>query len=67
MGVMTVWFAASGFLAPVITGAILQATGEFRYAFLLMAALAVLSVMGLILFHRPDVDRARLEGAAAGA
>ncbi|OYW41910.1 MAG: hypothetical protein B7Z45_02795 [Azorhizobium sp. 12-66-6] len=66
MGVMTVWFAASGFLAPVITGAILQATGEFRYAFLLMAALAVLSVMGLILFHRPDVDRARLEGSAAG-
>ncbi|WMS43923.1 MFS transporter [Acuticoccus sp. MNP-M23] len=62
MGVMTVWFAAAGFLAPVITGALLQFTGDFRYAFLLMAVLATLSVLGLLVFHRPDVDRKRLAG-----
>ena len=60
MGVMTVWFAASGFLAPVITGAILQATGDFRFAFLLMAVLATASVLVMLVFHHPDRDKAAL-------
>ena len=60
LGIMTVAFAFAGFLAPVVTGFVLQLTGTFAPAFLLMAALAASSVIGVIAFHRPDRDAARL-------
>ena len=57
MGVMTIWFAASGFLAPVITGYTLDLAGDFAPAFWLISLLAASSVVGVILFHWPDRDR----------
>lgn len=51
-------FAISGFLAPVITGWVVGTFGSFLYAFLLMAALALSSVLVVLFFHRPDEDRA---------
>ena len=60
MGIMTIWFAASGFLAPVVTGYALDLTGDFAPAFWLISLLAASSVVGVILFHHPDRDRDRL-------
>lgn len=60
LGIMTIWFAGAGFLAPAITGAIVEITSDFRYAFLMMALLAASSVVVLYLFHHPDRDAARL-------
>lgn len=60
MGIMTLCFAASGFLAPVITGYAVDITGDFRPAFWLLSALAISSVVGVLLFHRPDVDKQKL-------
>ena len=60
MGIMTVWFAAAGFLAPVITGYALDLTGSYAPAFWLLTALGASSVLGVILFHQPDNDRGTL-------
>ncbi len=64
MGVMNSGLAASGFLAPVVTGFALQATGGFDVAFWLIALFAASSVLGLLIWHHPDRDAARLEEAA---
>ena len=58
LGIMDTGFALSGFLAPAITGWVVNAFGSFQYAFLLMGALALSSVLVVLLFHRPDEDRA---------
>ncbi|TDY51425.1 sugar phosphate permease [Alicyclobacillus sacchari] len=57
LGVMDTFFAIAGFLAPVITGAIVNATGSFNSAFWLMAALAATSVLAVLFFHHPDKQR----------
>ncbi len=57
LGVMDCCFAAAGFLAPVITGLVYDASGSFSAAFLLMALLAGSSVVLVLLFHHPDRDR----------
>lgn len=59
MGIMTIGFAAAGFLAPVITGYALELTGDFRPAFWLLSLLAGSSVLAVLLFHNPDRDRQR--------
>src|SRR5271166_1497751 len=58
LGIMDTGFAISGFLAPAITGWVVGAFGSFQYAFLLMTALALSSVLVVLIFHRPDEDRA---------
>jgi nitrate/nitrite transporter NarK len=50
-------FAVSGFLAPAITGWVLDLRGSFTDGFLLMAALALSSVVVVLALHRPDEDR----------
>ena len=60
LGVMDAGFAASGFLAPTITGYIVSLTGGFNGAFFLLAALAASSAIVVFLFHHPD-DSVRLE------
>ena len=55
---MDTGFALSGFLAPAITGWVVGTFGSFQYAFLLMAVLALSSVLVVLFFHRPDEDRA---------
>ncbi len=58
LGIMDTGFAISGFLAPAITGWVVGAFGSFQYAFLLMAVLAMSSVLVVFFFHHPDEDRA---------
>ena len=68
LGIMDTGFAISGFLAPVITGWVVSKFGSFEYAFLLMTALALSSVLAVLIFHRPDEDRAdQPEGPVHGA
>jgi ACS family hexuronate transporter-like MFS transporter len=57
LGMMNFAFAAAGFLAPSVTGWVLDLRGSFTDGFLLMAALALSSVVVVLLFHRPDEDR----------
>ena len=57
LGIMDFAFAISGFLAPAIAGWGLNLRGSFVDGFLLMAALALSSVLVVLLFHHPDQDR----------
>nr|WP_294549130.1 MFS transporter [uncultured Rhodopila sp.] len=66
LGIMDTGFAISGFLAPAITGWVVGAFGSFQYAFLLMAGLALSSVLVVLVFHHPDEDRSD-QPAAVGA
>lgn len=58
LGIMEFAFAIAGLLAPVITGWVLNLRGSFTDAFLLMAVLALSSVLVVLLFHHPDKDAA---------
>lgn len=57
LGLMDFAFAIAGFLAPAITGWVLNLRGSFADGFLLMTALALSSVLVVLLFHHPDKDR----------
>lgn len=54
LGVMDTFFAIAGFVSPVITGWVVNSTGNFNAAFWLLAILALTSVFGVILFHHPE-------------
>lgn len=58
LGIMDFGFAVAGFLAPALTGWVLHLRGSFADGFLLMAGLAVSSVVLVLAFHHPDRDRA---------
>ncbi|MBX9945244.1 MAG: MFS transporter [Reyranella sp.] len=64
LGIMDFAFAIAGFLAPAITGWVLNLRGSFADGFLLMTALALSSVLIVLLFHHPDRDQ---EGPAPNA
>ena len=57
LGIMNFAFAIAGFLAPAVTGWALNLRGSFVDGFLLMTALALSSVLVVLLFHHPDRDR----------
>lgn len=57
LGIMNFAFAVAGFLAPTLTGWMLTLRGSFVDGFLLMTALALSSVLVVLLFHHPDRDR----------
>jgi ACS family hexuronate transporter-like MFS transporter len=57
LGIMDFGFAIAGFLAPATTGWVLDLRGSFVDGFLLMTALALSSVLVVLLFHHPDRDR----------
>ncbi|MEK7688021.1 MAG: MFS transporter [Pseudomonadota bacterium] len=57
LGIMDFAFAIAGFLAPAITGWVLNLRGSFVDGFLLMTALALSSVLVVLLFHHPDRDQ----------
>lgn len=63
LGIMDFAFALAGFLAPVITGFVLNLRGSFADGFLLMAVLAFSSVILMLVCHHPDRERARLSRA----
>lgn len=54
LGVMDAFFALAGFVAPAVTGQLVQSTGNFSNAFWLMAGLSLSSVLVVLLFHHPD-------------
>ena len=62
LGIMDFAFAIAGFLAPAITGWVLDLRGSFADGFLLMTALALSSVLVVLLFHHPDRDRESPKG-----
>ena len=66
MGLMNSGTAVAGFLAPVVTGYALEAGGSFVAAFWLIALLAASSVIGLLIWHHPDRDVARLRERTEG-
>ncbi|MFO1082814.1 MAG: MFS transporter [Reyranellaceae bacterium] len=57
LGIMDFAFALAGFAAPSLTGFVLELRGSFTDAFLLLAGLALSSVVVVALFHQPDRDR----------
>ena len=57
LGIMDFAFAIAGFLAPAITGWVLNIRGSFADGFLLMTVLALSSELVVLLFHHPDEDR----------
>ncbi len=57
LGIMDFAFAIAGFLAPALTGWVLDIRDSFADGFLLMAGLALSSVLVVLLFHHPDADR----------
>jgi MFS family permease len=57
LGIMDFCFAAAGLLASTITGWTVQATGSFASAFLLVIGLNLTSVIGVLVFHRPDDEK----------
>jgi MFS transporter, ACS family, aldohexuronate transporter len=54
LGIMDTFFAISGFVAPLVTGWLVELTQSFNGAFWLMSVLALSSVVVVILFHHPD-------------
>ncbi|MEM7442137.1 MAG: MFS transporter [Pseudomonadota bacterium] len=59
MGITNTGLAIAGFVAPVVTGFVLQETGGFSAAFWLISLLAASSVIAVLIWHRPDKDAAR--------
>ena len=57
LGVMDTLLALAGFIAPAVTGWLVEQTGSFAAPFWLLAALALSSVLVVILFHHPDEAR----------
>ncbi|MEM6460989.1 MAG: MFS transporter [Pseudomonadota bacterium] len=64
LGIMTMFFAVAGIAAPTLTGFLVDATGSFSPAFMLMAGLALSSVIAVLIFHQPDRDVAAAQEAA---
>jgi MFS family permease len=64
LGIMEFAFAIAGFLAPAVTGWVLSLRGSFTDGYFLMTALALSSVVVVLVFHQPDRDRERLPGTS---
>lgn len=58
-GITDFTFALAGFIAPVLSGWVLNLRGSFTDVFLLMAVLAASSVVLVLAYHNPDRDRVR--------
>lgn len=53
-GITSSCLSLAGVIAPVITGWLIDVTGNFKAAFLLLGAITALAVVVVILFHHPD-------------
>jgi MFS transporter, ACS family, aldohexuronate transporter len=54
LGIMDFFFAVAGLIASTLTGFIIQLSGSFFGAFVLVIALNLSSVIGVLIFHQPD-------------
>ena len=55
-GVTSSCLSLAGIIGPALTGWLIDLTGNYRGAFLLLASLTAVSVVVVILFHHPDRD-----------
>lgn len=53
-GITSSCLSLAGVIAPILTGWLLDITGTYQGAFLLMAGLSFVSVITVVLFHHPD-------------
>ena len=53
-GVTSSCLSLAGILAPLLTGWLVDLTGNYQGAFLLMAGFTVIAVLTVILYHHPD-------------
>jgi len=56
LGIMDFFFAVAGLVASALTGFIVQISGSFHGAFILVIILNLTSVFSVLLFHRPDAN-----------
>lgn len=56
IGIMDCFFALAGILAPALTGMLATATGNFTAAFGLLIFFTLSSVIGVLLFQKPDKE-----------
>lgn len=67
LGLMDCFLAAAAVLAPVLTGKLADATGNFNAAIWLLAGFSLTSVVAVALFQHPDKDMKLLADQAAKA
>jgi MFS family permease len=60
MGIMNVFFASSGMISPWLTGKLIDATGNFNSAILLLVTINLLAVIAVALFQRPTLTFVKL-------
>ncbi len=53
-GVTSSCLSLAGVIAPVLTGWLIDLTGNYQGAFLLLAAISAMAVLVVIFFHHPD-------------
>lgn len=58
-GITSSCLSLAGIIAPLATGWLVDLTGTYKAAFLLLAALTALAVVVVILFHHPDRQHPR--------
>lgn len=58
-GITSSCLSLAGILAPLLTGWLIDLTGNYQGAFLLLAALTGIAVVTVILFHHPDREYSR--------
>jgi sugar phosphate permease len=54
LGIMDAFFALAGILAPILTGLVAQATGEFTGAFAILIGFTLLGVIAVLTLQKPD-------------
>jgi nitrate/nitrite transporter NarK len=53
-GVTSSCLSLAGIIAPILTGWLIDLTGNYQGAFLLLAGLTGVAVITVVLFHHPD-------------
>ncbi len=53
-GITSGCLALAGIVAPVLTGVLVDLTGNYQGAFLLLAGFTLIAVVTVVLFHNPD-------------
>ncbi len=59
-GITSSCLSLAGIIAPVLTGWLIDATGSYKAAFLLLAGFTVFAVFTVIFFHHPDREFKKL-------
>ena len=58
-GITSSCLSLAGIIAPITTGWLVDLTGSYKTAFLLLAIITGLAVLAVILFHHPDREHPR--------